>query len=215
MVGLCKSAIQLSLWGLLSQQNHSYPVDGWYWELVASRSNCLWHLWTLHHAPVSEIIPPLLLTVHVPTWRYVLTAFLHKCVIIFLCYIFRLKLIFFTEWLWSHITHFNIFIHGCSSVQCNWINKHTILLWLYKSPHKSYYACNLLVPVHQLSSNIRSARLCFLQVQWISIVEHYLASHFYLTCHSGFRDIFFDYPAPNNSMAIYSVTVSFLMSHFH
>jgi hypothetical protein len=42
-----------------------------------------------------------------------------------------------TEWSESHATHIKIFIGGCNSVQCDWINKHTISLWLYKSPRRS------------------------------------------------------------------------------
>jgi hypothetical protein len=42
-----------------------------------------------------------------------------------------------TEWCKSHATYIKIFIDGCSSIQFSWINKHTISLWLYKSPHRS------------------------------------------------------------------------------
>jgi hypothetical protein len=48
--------------------------------------------------------------------------------------------------------------------------------------------CNLLAPVRQLSSNSRSARMSFSQVQQVFIVEHYLASCSYLTCQNEFRD---------------------------
>jgi hypothetical protein len=37
--------------------------------------------------------------------------------------------------------------------------------------------CYLLTPVRQLSSNSRSARMCFSHVQRVFIVKHYLASH--------------------------------------
>jgi hypothetical protein len=36
----------------------------------------------------------------------------------------------------SQATHIKIFVDGCNSIQHDWINKHTISLWLYKSPRK-------------------------------------------------------------------------------
>jgi hypothetical protein len=59
--------------------------------------------------------------------------------------------------------------------------------------------CNLLAPVRQLSLNSRSARMSFSQVQRVFIVEHYLASHSYLTCQNEFTDTFPYYPMPNKS----------------
>jgi hypothetical protein len=47
-----------------------------------------------------------------------------------------------TGWLKSHATHIEIFIDGCNSVHFDWINKHTILLWPYKSPHRSHITCS-------------------------------------------------------------------------
>jgi hypothetical protein len=41
--------------------------------------------------------------------------------------------------------------------------------------------------------------MSFSQVQRVFIVEHYLASRSYLTCHSEFRDTFPDSPVPNKS----------------
>jgi hypothetical protein len=69
-------------------------------------------------------------------------------------------------------------------------------------------SCNLLAPVRQLSSNSRSARMSFSQVQWVFIVEHYLASRSYKTCQNEFRDTFPDSPVPNKS------TVSRLVNRF-
>jgi hypothetical protein len=43
----------------------------------------------------------------------------------------------YTGWLKSHATHIKIFIDSCNSIQFDWINKHTILPWLYKSPCRS------------------------------------------------------------------------------
>jgi hypothetical protein len=57
--------------------------------------------------------------------------------------------------------------------------------------------CNLLAPVRQLSSNSRSPRMSFSQVEHVFIVEHYLASRSYLTCQNEFRDTFPDSPVPN------------------
>jgi hypothetical protein len=45
----------------------------------------------------------------------------------------------YTEWSKSHATHIKISIDGCNSIQFDWINKHTILLWLYKIPHGSHH----------------------------------------------------------------------------
>jgi Fe2+ or Zn2+ uptake regulation protein len=50
--------------------------------------------------------------------------------------------------------------------------------------------------------------MSFSQVQRVFIVEHYLASHSYLTCQNKFRDTFTDSPVPNKS------TISRLVNHF-
>jgi hypothetical protein len=68
--------------------------------------------------------------------------------------------------------------------------------------------CNMLAPVRQLSFNSRSVRMSFSQVQRVFIVEHYLASRFYLTCQNEFRDTFPDSPVPNKS------TISRLVNRF-
>jgi hypothetical protein len=94
-----------------------------------------------------------------------------------------------TGWSKSHATHIKIFIDGCNSIQFDWINKHTISLWL-QEPTQVTSWCNLLAPVHQLTSKSRSARMSFSQVQRVFIVEHYLASRSYLTCQNEFRDTF-------------------------
>jgi hypothetical protein len=99
-----------------------------------------------------------------------------------------------TGWSKSHATHIKIFIDGCGSIQFNWINKHTISLWLYKTPRRSRHVVTCSC---QSSFNSRSARMSFSQVQWVFIVKHYLASHSYLTCQNEFRDTFPDSPVPN------------------
>jgi hypothetical protein len=68
--------------------------------------------------------------------------------------------------------------------------------------------CNLLAQVRQLSFNSRSARMSFSRVQRVFIVEHYLVSRSYLTCHNEFRDTLPEYPVPNKS------TVSRLVNRF-
>jgi hypothetical protein len=93
-----------------------------------------------------------------------------------------------TGWSKSHATHIKIFIDGCNSVQLDWINKHTLSLWLYKSLRTS--CRNLLAPVRQLFFNSRSARMSFSQVQRVFIVEHYLTSRSYSSCQNEFRDTF-------------------------
>jgi hypothetical protein len=67
---------------------------------------------------------------------------------------------------------------------------------------------NLLAPVLQLSSNSRSARMSFSQVQRVFIVEYCLVSRSYLTCQKEFRDTFLDSPVTNKS------TVSRLVNCF-
>jgi hypothetical protein len=52
----------------------------------------------------------------------------------------------------------------------------------------------------QLSSNSRSARMSFSQLQRIFIVKHYLASRSYLTCQNELRAAFPDTPVPNKSI---------------
>jgi hypothetical protein len=59
-----------------------------------------------------------------------------------------------------------------------------------------------------MSSNSRSARMSFSQVQRVFIVEHYLASRSYLTCQNEFRDTFPNSPVPNKS------TISRLVNRF-
>jgi hypothetical protein len=66
----------------------------------------------------------------------------------------------------------------------------------------------LLAPVRHVSSNSRSARMSFSQVQRVFIVEHYLASRSDLTCQNEFRDTFPDSPVPNKS------TISRLVNPF-
>jgi hypothetical protein len=60
----------------------------------------------------------------------------------------------------------------------------------YTRAHEVTSCCNMLTPVRQLSSNSRSSRMCFSQMQWVLTVEHYLASRFYLTCQNEFRATF-------------------------
>jgi hypothetical protein len=49
-----------------------------------------------------------------------------------------------TRWSKSHATHIKIFSGGCNSVQFDWINKHTISLWLYKSLCRSHHGVTCL-----------------------------------------------------------------------
>jgi hypothetical protein len=66
-----------------------------------------------------------------------------------------------------------------------------------QEPTQVMPCCNLLAPVRQLSSDSRSARMSFSQVQRVFIVEHYLASRSYLICQNEFRDTFPDAPVPD------------------
>jgi hypothetical protein len=112
----------------------------------------------------------------------------------------------YTGWSKSHATHTKLFVDGCNLIQSDWINNHTMSLWLCKSPRRSRHivTCSR----RQLSSISRSARMSFSQVQRVFIVEHYLASRSYLTCQNEFRDTFHDSPVPNKS------TISRLVNRF-
>jgi hypothetical protein len=77
-----------------------------------------------------------------------------------------------------------------------------------QEPTQVTSCCNLLTPFRQLSSNSRSARMYFLQVRRVFIVEHYQAFRCYLTCQNEFRDTFPDSHVLNKS------TVSRLVNRF-
>jgi hypothetical protein len=49
----------------------------------------------------------------------------------------------------------------------------------------------------------------------MSVVEHYVASHSYLTCQNEFRDTFPDYPGPNKSKIVCLVNCSHDTGTFH
>jgi hypothetical protein len=77
-----------------------------------------------------------------------------------------------------------------------------------QEPTQVTSCCNLLPPARRLSSNSRSARMSFSQLQRVFIVEHYLASRSYLTSQNEFRDTFPASPVPNKS------TISRLLNRF-
>jgi hypothetical protein len=114
---------------------------------------------------------------------------------------------YYTEWSKSHATHIQIFIDGWNSIQFDWVNKHNIAATL-QEPTQVTSCCNLLASDSQLSSNSRSARMSFSQVQRVFIVEHYLASRSYETCQNEFRDTFPNSPVSNKS------TISRLVNRF-
>jgi hypothetical protein len=102
---------------------------------------------------------------------------------------------------WSKINEIliKIFIDGSKSIQFDWVNKHTILLWLYKSPRRSRHVVTCLRQSVSCLSNNLISRMSFSQVQRVFIVEHYLAPRSYLTWQNEFRDTFPDSPVPNKS----------------
>jgi hypothetical protein len=104
----------------------------------------------------------------------------------------------YTGWLKNHATYIKIVIDGCNSIKFGWIYKHNIAVTMQELTQVTS-CCNQLAPVRQLSFNSRSARIYFLQMQRISIVEHCLASRSYLTCQNEFRDTFPDSRVPNKS----------------
>jgi hypothetical protein len=101
-----------------------------------------------------------------------------------------------TEWSKSHANHIKIFIDGCNSIKFDWINKHTISLWLYNSPRRSCHVATCLRQSVRCLSTVE-VQGCIFHTQRVFIVEHYLASRSFLTCHNEFRDTFPDSPVPN------------------
>jgi hypothetical protein len=107
----------------------------------------------------------------------------HLCIRVCSCvFIYTYK-----GWSKSHTTYIKIFTDGCKSIQFDWINKHTILLWLYKSPHRSR---------HVVTCSRQSVSLLTVQVQSMFIVKHYLASCSYFIFQNEFWDTSSDSPVP-------------------
>jgi hypothetical protein len=48
------------------------------------------------------------------------------------------------------------FFHSCNSIQFNWINKHTVSMWLYKNPCRS---CHVVTSLHQSVSCLSTVEL--------------------------------------------------------
>jgi hypothetical protein len=117
--------------------------------------------------------------------------------------------LWYTGWSESHATHIKIFIYGCNSVQFDWINRYTVSLWLFKSPHRSHH---VVIFSHQSISCLQTVEVqgcLFLQVQQVFIVKHCLAYCSYLTCQNEFRNKFPDSPVPHK------LTVSRLVNSCH
>jgi hypothetical protein len=84
------------------------------------------------------------------------------------------------------------------AIQYNLIGLINTQYWSdYTRAHAGHVCCDLLVSIHQLSFNSRSARMSFSQVQRVFIVEHYLASRSCLICQNVFRDTFPKSLVPN------------------
>jgi hypothetical protein len=85
-----------------------------------------------------------------------------------------------------------------NKIRLDWINKHTISLWLYNSPRRSRHIATCRaspsVPFKQ-----RSAKMSISQVQRMFTVRHCLASRSYLTGQNVCSDRHYDSPAPNKS----------------
>jgi hypothetical protein len=86
------------------------------------------------------------------------------------------------------VTQHKIFIGGCNSVQFEWINKHTISLWLYKSSSKLRHV----VTCFGFSSCLSTTEVqeCLSQTQRMFIIKQYLASRLYLPCQNELGDTF-------------------------
>jgi hypothetical protein len=91
-------------------------------------------------------------------------------------------------WSKSHATHTTIFIYGCSSVQFDWINKHTISLWLYNSSRRSRHVVTCSRQSVSCLQTVDVQGCLFSHVQRVFIVDHYLASRSCVTCQNEFRD---------------------------
>jgi hypothetical protein len=110
-----------------------------------------------------------------------------------------------TGWSKSRATHIKICIDGCNSIQLHWINKHTILLWLYKSPRRWRHVTCSRQSVSCLQTVEVQGRL------FHKCIECSLSNttwHLVLTCQNEFRDTFPDSSVPNKS------TVSRLVNRF-
>jgi hypothetical protein len=100
------------------------------------------------------------------------------------------------EWWKSHATHIKISAVSCDSTQFDWLNAHTISLWLYNSPRRSRHVVTR--SRQSLVFQQTSARMS-LPVQRVFTVELYLSSRPYLTCPNEFRGTFPNSPVPNKS----------------
>jgi hypothetical protein len=116
--------------------------------------------------------------------------------------------LFCTQWLKSHATRIKILTDGCNSVQFDWINKHTVSLWLYNSPRRSRHVVKFTCPSGRFSSNIRSKRMSFSHMNQLHIVEHYLTSRSYSTRRIDFRLHFQNLPCETNRLSLVWLTVS-------
>jgi hypothetical protein len=90
----------------------------------------------------------------------------------------------------SHAICIKIFIDGYNSVQSDWINKHIISLWLFKSPRRSRHVVTCLRQSISWLKTVEMQGFLFHKC----IVEHCLASLSSLTCQNECRDTFRDYP---------------------
>jgi hypothetical protein len=84
-------------------------------------------------------------------------------------------------WSKSNATHIKVFFEGCNSIQFDWINKHTISLWLYKSPRRSRHVETCSRQSVSCLQTVEVQGCVFHNVQRVFIVEHCLASRSYLT----------------------------------
>jgi hypothetical protein len=111
----------------------------------------------------------------------------------------------FTGWLKSCATNIKIFFYVCSSVQFDFINKHAVSLWLYKSITSRHVVTWSLLVVTSLSKV--EVQDFFFFTKCKASVEHYLASRSHLACQNVFRDAFPSSPVPNKptvSRVVYS-----------
>jgi hypothetical protein len=87
------------------------------------------------------------------------------------------------------------------AIQFDWINKHTLLLWLYNSPYRSHTlgTCSF-QSVRHLSTGMQG---CLYTNTMMFTDEHYLAFPSYITRQNEFRDTFPISPVPTKQYLIW------------
>jgi hypothetical protein len=113
------------------------------------------------------------------------------------------------RWSKSQGAHIKIFTHICSSIQFDWINKHTVPLWLYKGPLMSHHVVTCWRQSVSCLPTVEVQEFFFSLVQRVFIAEHLVAPRSHLIWQNEFRVTFPDFSLSNKS------TVSRPVNSFH